>query len=137
MISFAIKVDLPDPGLPVIRILGFVRFLIPKLNWFSVWRVPVGIGPGFLAFEKRGRFGQTFRGDEFFECGQPMPIIARAVIGLTAIGGSFKFSGEGCCPLFPGKVARLGKLDSEREGLRLPWLCEDRSVLVAWQIGQS
>jgi|SRR4029453_9164792 hypothetical protein len=133
--SFAIKVDLPDPGLPVIRILGFVRFLIPKLNWFSVWRVPVGIGPGFLAFEKRGRFGQTLRRDESFESGQPMLIIVRPIVGLTAICGGFKFAGEGCRPLFPSKMACLRKLHSERERLCLPWLGEDRSVLVTGQIG--
>jgi len=53
--SFAIKVDLPDPGLPVIRILGFAGCFIPKLDWFAVRRVSVGIGPGFFAFENRGR----------------------------------------------------------------------------------
>ena len=60
MISVAIRFDLPDPGLPVIRILGFVRFLMPKLNRFAVRRMPVCVGPGFLALEKFGPIGQTF-----------------------------------------------------------------------------
>jgi|SRR5262245_325734 len=135
LISSASRVDLPDPGLPVIRILGFVRFLIPKLNWFAMRRVPVGVGPGFFTLEKRGRIGQTLCRDKSFESGQPMLVITRAIIGITAICGGFKLIGKSCRPFFPTKVTSLGKLDSERERLCLPRLGEHRSALVTGQIG--
>ena len=50
-----------------------------------------------------------------------MVIVARAVIGLTAIGGSFDFTGKSGCPLLPREIPLLGELDGEREGLGLPW----------------
>ena len=98
-------------------------------------RVAIGFGPGFLARGERGGIGQSFFRRQALESGEPMMIVARAVVGLAAIGGGFEFRGQRGGPFLPGEIALLGKPDGERESLRLPGLGEDGAARVARQRG--
>src|ERR1700687_2346887 len=106
-----------------------------ELAGLAVWRPPIGFGPGFFARE-HGRGGrQTFLRYETLQSCEPMVIVVRAIIGLTAIGGGFEFIREGCRPLFPSEMPFGRQPDREREGLCLPRLGKDRSALIARQTG--
>ena len=98
--------------------------------------VSVGFGPGFLAREERRRIGQTLGGDQALERGQPVFVVARTVVGFTAIGGGLEFVRQRGGPLFPGEMPLLGELDRERERLRLPRLGKHRPAFVAGQTRQ-
>jgi len=108
-------------------VLCFLRARL-QLDGLAVWRVAVGIGPGFFAGNKRRRIGQTFGCDKALESGQPMVVVVRTVVGIAAIGCGFEFGGELGRPFFPGEMALLGELHGESEGLRLPRLGEYRPV---------
>ena len=58
-----------------------------KLDWFAVRRVAVRIGPGFLALDERGPIEQSLRLHEALERGQPMIVIMRSSVRLTALRG--------------------------------------------------
>ncbi len=66
-----------------------------------------------------------------------MVVVARAVIGLTAIRGPLQFPGERGRPFFPREMPLRRQTDGERESLRLPRLRKDRPTLIAWQVCQS
>ncbi len=103
-------------------------------------RVAIGVGPGFLAREEGLRIGKTFGGDQALQGRQPVVIVALAVVGFTPVGCGFELVGERGGPLLPCEMTLLGKPNSKRERLRLPWLGENRAALVAgktWQIGEG
>ena len=109
----------------------------PQLDWFAVWRVAVGIGPGLFAGEQGGGIGQAFGCDKALEGGEPMVVVMSAIVGIAAVGCGLEFGGERGRPFFPREMALLGEFDGEREGLRLPRLGEDGTVGVARQGGQG
>ena len=65
-----------------------------------------------------------------------MIIVARAVVGLTAIRCRFEFGGQRGSPFFPGEVTLFGKPDRQREGLGLPGFGKHGAALVAGQARQ-
>src|SRR5690348_17608853 len=87
-----------------------------ELDRLAVWRMAIGLCPGFLTRGERGRIGQPFFRDEALERGQPMIVVTRTVVGLTAIGGRFEFRGQRRGPFLPGEMTLFGKPDCEREG---------------------
>ena len=99
----------------------------------AVGRVPVGVDPGVLSRLERGRVSQALGGDQALQRGQPVLVISRAVVGLTARGGGPQFVGQRRGPLRPGEMAALRQRDREGERLRLPRLGEHRSAVVARQ----
>ena len=69
-----------------------------KLDRFAVRRVAVRIGPGFLALDERGTIEQSLRLHEALERGQPMIVIMRSSVRLTALRGRLEFAGKRCRP---------------------------------------
>lgn len=65
-----------------------------------------------------------------------MLVVMRPVVRLAAIGGGFELFGERCGPLFPRKVALLGKLDGKGKRLSLPWLGKYRPAFIAREARQ-
>src|SRR5579863_591850 len=98
--------------------------------------MPVSIGPCFLASSERPRIAQAFGSNEPLQSREPMLVISRTVIRLTAIGGGLQFIRKRGCPLFPGKMPLLGKFHGERECLRFPRLAKYRPAFVAGQARQ-
>src|ERR1700692_1542362 len=91
-----------------------------------MWRVPVSIGPSFLAREHRVWICKAFGGDQPLERGQPVVIITGAVVGLATIFCVLELGSERGRPLLPGEMTLLGKSHRERERLRFPRLGKDR-----------
>ena len=104
-----------------------------QLHWFAMRSASEGFGPGFLACDEGRRICQALVRDQSLERGQPMVIVARTVIGLTAAGGCSEFVGEGCRPFFPGEMPLLRKLDRERERLGLPRLGKHSALFISRQ----
>src|SRR5713101_2135511 len=92
---------------------------------------PMSFGPGLLAREKRRRISQARGHDQALESRQPMVIVSRAVVRLTATGGGLEFIGERGRPFLPGEIPLLRELDRERESLGLPRLGKHRPLRVA------
>ena len=63
-----------------------------------------------------------------------MVVVARAIIGLTAVCGGLQLIGERGRPLFPSEMPLRRKADGKREGLCLPRLGKDRPTLIARQL---
>src|SRR5262249_37087972 len=106
----------------------------------AVWRTSIGFGPGFFAGEHLVWIRERLRSDETFERRQPVFVVARAVVWVTTIRRGLEFIGQRSRPLFPGEVALGGKAHSERKGLGVPRLGEDRTSVVAgerWQRGEA
>jgi len=99
----------------------------------AVRRAPVGFNPFVLACLQGVRGDDALRGDEAFESGEPMMIVARAVVGLTALARCGKFIPQRRRPFAPREEAGFGQLDGERESMGLPRLGEDRAAVVAGQ----
>jgi hypothetical protein len=59
-----------------------------------VWRPTVRLRPFIFSFEKGWSRDEIFSGDEAFERGEPMLVIARTVIGIAASAGCGEFLGE-------------------------------------------
>ncbi len=94
-------------------------------------RVSIGFRPCFLAQGQRARFSEAFGGDETLQRCQPMFVVARAIIGFTAVRRALEFLRQRRRPLLPREMPLLGELDSEREGLRLPGLGKHWASLVS------
>ena len=105
----------------------------PQFDRPAVRRVPVGVDPGVLSRLQRDRIGQALVRDQALQGGQPVLVVARAVVGFAASGGRPQFVRQGRGPLGPGEVAALRERDRERERLGLPRLGEHRAVLVTRQ----
>src|SRR6202011_5051562 len=72
-----------------------------EFDGFSVGRVAVGVCPCFFAGKERVGLAQAFGDDQALESGEPMMIVARAVIGFAAIRCGFELGGDRGGPLFP------------------------------------
>ena len=107
-----------------------------ELDRFAVRRVAVRIGPRFLALDERGAIEQSLRLHEVLERGQPMVVIVRSIVWLTALGGRLEFACKRRGPFLPREVTLLGELDGERERLGLPGLGEYRAAFVARKLRQ-
>lgn len=75
-----------------------------QLDGLTVRRVPVGVGPGFLSCEHRGRISQALGRHQALKSRQPVLIITRAVVRFAAIGCGFEFLRECRRPLFPSEM---------------------------------
>ena len=73
---------------------------------------PVGLGPRFLARSQVRRIGQTLGCNRALESGQPMVIVTRAVVGLTAARGGAEFIGQRDRPFLPSELPLLRELDA-------------------------
>ena len=100
-------------------------------------RSTISFGPSFLAREERGRLGQSFFSYQPFEGGEPMMVVVRTVVGLTAIGCRFEFGGQRRGPFFPGEMTFFGKPNREREGLGLPRFGKYGPANIARQLRQG
>src|SRR5262245_33045463 len=78
-----------------------------QFDGFPVRRMPVRVGPFFFARRHRRGVGQSFFGDEAFERGEPVMVVARSVVVLAALGGRLDFVGERGRPLLPREIALL------------------------------
>ncbi len=56
-------------------------------------RVPIGVRPGLFSREDCRRIGKAFRGHETLERGEPVFVIARAIVRFTAIGSGLELFG--------------------------------------------
>jgi len=99
----------------------------------AVRRAAVGFNPFILACLQGVRGDDALRGDEALESGEPMVIVARAVIGLAALARCGKFGPQRRRPFAPAEEAGFGQPDGERESMSLPRLGEDRAAFVAGQ----
>ena len=104
-----------------------------KLDWLSVRRAPVGLGPRFLAFGECCAFRQSTFAHESLERREPMVVITRAVVRLAARRRLFDLVRQGARPLLPSKRTLAMKMHDKREGLRLPGLGERRFVAFVQQ----
>jgi hypothetical protein len=107
-----------------------------QLDGLAVGRAPIGFSPRFFARQHCRRVREVFRRCQTLQSCEPMVVVARAIIGLTAIRGGLQFIRERGGPLFPGEMPLLGKADGEREGLRLPRFGKDGSALIAREMRQ-
>src|SRR6185503_1380491 len=103
----------------------------------AVRSIAVRCRPRVLAPDERRPVGKAFGDHHTFERGQPMVVVARAVIRLTTVGSSFERCGEFAGPLLPREVAFPRQCYGEREGLRLPWFGEYRAVVVPRQLQRN
>jgi hypothetical protein len=55
--------------------------------------VPIGVRPGLFSRTHCGRIGKTFRGDKTLERREPVLVVARAIVGFTAIGSGLELFG--------------------------------------------
>lgn len=85
-------------------------------------RVAIRVGPRLFSCKHSCRIRQSLDGHQTLKRGEPMFIIMRAIVGLSAIGCGFDFFGERCGPFFPSKMPLLGESDGESKRLRLPRL---------------
>ena len=109
---------------------------LKQLDGLAVRRVSVGSGPGLLSCLERAWISQPLRSDQALQSGQPVFVVARTVVGFATSGSGLEFIRQRGGPLFPGVMPLLRKRDRQREGLRLPWLSEDRSSFVTRQTRQ-
>ena len=84
-----------------------VRFSCREFDGGPVRSGAVGFRPGFSAHEQRIRIGQALGRHYSLESRQPMLVVARAIVRLTAHRGSAQFLCETGRPLFPREVALL------------------------------
>src|SRR4029077_12426247 len=80
-----------------------------QIDGFAVGCAAIGFRPSFLARDERGRIGQSFCRHQALESREPMIVVARAVVGLTAIGCGFELAGQRGGPFFPGEMTLFGK----------------------------
>ena len=98
-----------------------------------MWSVAIRVRPRVFTRRQRRSVGQAFARHQPLEGSQPMFVIARAIVGLAAIGRCLQFFGECGGPLLPGEVTFRRKPQRKSEGLSLPRLGERRSVIVKRQ----
>jgi len=108
----------------------------PQLDGLAMGRVPIGFSPRYFARQHCLGVREVFLRYETLQSCEPMVIVARAIIWLTAIRGSLQFIRKHGGPLFPGEMPLCGKADGEREGLRLPRLGKDWPALIARETRQ-
>ena len=112
-----------------------LRFLrsSSQLDRLAVGCVAIGVGPLDFSREELGLVRQLFGSDQAFERRQPMLVVVRALVWLSAIRRGSQFIGKRGCPFLPGEMALFGKPHREGEGLGLPRLGEDRAAFVTRQ----
>src|SRR5215475_4115455 len=104
----------------------------PILRWLRAHGNGLApLAPDWLISKSRG---QTFRGHQTLQRGQPVLVVARTVIGFAAIRGGLEFVGQRSCPLFPREMPLFREFDGQRECLRLPRLGKHRASRVAEQM---
>jgi len=64
-----------------------------QLDELSVGRAPMAFGPSLFPCEKYRSVGQALRRDTTLKSRNPMMVVTRAVVGLTAVGGNLEFIG--------------------------------------------
>src|SRR5262249_26038511 len=75
-----------------------------------------------------------------FERCQPVFVVPGAIVRLAAVGSGLQLVRERRRPLLPGEISLRRETHGERKGLRLPWLGENGTTLIAGygrQRGQS
>src|ERR1700756_5804460 len=92
---------------------------------------PVGLGPRLLARSQARRIAQAFGCTQALESAQPMVIVTRAVVGLTAARGGAEFIGQRDRPFLPSELPLLRELDCERERFGLPRFGKHRVVCIS------
>ena len=93
---------------------------IAQFHRLAMRGMKVGFCPCRFAFAHRFPIGQTLVDDKPFQRRQPMLVVVRAIIRLTAIIGGLQLIGQRSGPFLPGEMAVLGEFDGERKRLRLP-----------------
>src|SRR5262245_50888932 len=89
----------------------------------------IGIGPGLFAGSESCCVSQALARDQVFQRRQPVFVIVRAIVGLSAIGRSPQLFGKRSSPFLPGEVTFFRKAHGETEGLSLPRFGKGWSVL--------
>ena len=83
------------------------RSRLQQLDGLAVRRVSVGSGPGFFSCSERAWIGQPLRSDQALQCGQPVFVVARTVVGFTTSRSSLEFIRQRGGPFFPGVMPLL------------------------------
>src|SRR5205807_1061613 len=130
--------ELTTPALratPPLRGGEYVIALVcmPELDGFPMWCTPIRLRPCFFACGERLSFSQALRLNQPFESSQPMLVIARAIVGLAAVGRRFEFISQGCGPFSPREISLFGELYGQGECLSLPGLRKDGSFSITRQ----
>src|SRR2546430_6656165 len=130
--------ELTTPALratPPLRGGEYVIALVcrPELEGFPMWCPPIRLRPCFFACGERLSLSQALRLNQPFKSSQPMLVIARAIVGLAAVGRRFEFISQGCGPFFPREISLFGELYGQGECLSLPGLRKDRSFSITRQ----
>jgi len=86
--------------------------------------------PGFLTLPQIGGSQKSLLRRQFFQRGEPVLIVAGAVVRIAPFRRRFQFSGQRLYPLFPGEMPLCRQPHGEGEDLRLPGLGENRASLV-------
>src|SRR5437879_3834564 len=73
----------------------------PELDRFPMWCTPIRLRPCLFACGERLSLSQALRLNQPFESSQPMLVIARAIVGLAAVGRRFDFISQRFRPFFP------------------------------------
>jgi len=67
--------------------------------------MPVGVGPGFFARQQCRLIRQALSYHQTLQRGQPMVIVMRTIVRLTAIRRGFQLLSQRRRPFLPGEVA--------------------------------
>src|SRR5258708_3104445 len=90
----------------------------------------IRVGPGLSSIEQGTLSRQVPGRDQSLQRRQPIFVVARTVVGLSAIGGRLEFFGKRGGPFLPGEIALLGEFHCEGKCLCLPWFGKYRALLV-------
>jgi hypothetical protein len=118
-----------------LRIMGRPGTALPETKQYCLPMRgrPRGALPGVAAGMTLGRVGEPLGVGQFLQRRQPVLVVALSPVLGPRRGD---LAGKRLGPFAPGKRARFGKPDDQREGLRLPRLMERRPVEVGRDAGQ-